>query len=186
VKRADLRTMSVLVLPGWRGSEPGYWQSHWEALYGYRRLEQNDWLWPRRGDWMARLDEAVQESGPRQALVAEGLGCQLVVAWAARSSWTSRVIAALLVAPTDSERLDMPPNLHTWRPVERRRLPFASLVVASPNDPHCEPSRSAGFASAWGSRVANLLAPKPSDNGSGIGAWPEGHALFLGLIATVR
>ena len=49
----------VLLLPGWQNSGPSHWQSLWEHLYGFTRVEQDDWLWPRRGDWMARLDEVV-------------------------------------------------------------------------------------------------------------------------------
>jgi predicted alpha/beta hydrolase family esterase len=40
----------VLTLPGWLGSDASHWQSRWERLHGYRRVEQSDWVWPRRGD----------------------------------------------------------------------------------------------------------------------------------------
>ncbi len=49
----------VLLLPGWQNSGPAHWQSRWEVLHGFARLDQDDWLWPRRGDWMARLEEAL-------------------------------------------------------------------------------------------------------------------------------
>ena len=48
---ADTR---LLLLPGLRDSDATHWQSRWEALHGDRRVAQDDWLWPRRGDWMAR------------------------------------------------------------------------------------------------------------------------------------
>ncbi|MBK3018659.1 hypothetical protein FKK32_29435, partial [Klebsiella pneumoniae] len=42
--------------------------------------EQADWQWPRRGDWMARLDEVLQQDARLQTqpavLVAHSLGCQ--------------------------------------------------------------------------------------------------------------
>ena len=47
----------TLLLPGWLDSGPAHWQSRWEALYGWRRVTQSDWVWPKRGDWMARLEE---------------------------------------------------------------------------------------------------------------------------------
>ena len=50
---------TVLILPGWLNSDASHWQSRWESLHGHRRVEQDDWLWPRRGDWMARLDEVL-------------------------------------------------------------------------------------------------------------------------------
>ena len=72
----------VLLLPGWLNSGPGHWQSRWEAVHGWSRVEQDDWQWPRRGDWMARLDEELQASDAPAMLVAHSLGCQLVAAWA--------------------------------------------------------------------------------------------------------
>src|SRR4051812_16587976 len=101
----------VLTLPGWLGSDAAHWQSRWERLHGYRRVEQSDWVWPRRGDWMARLDEVVLESEQPTWLAAHSLGCHLVSAWAAHSRLASRIRGALLVAIPDVEREDMPPQL---------------------------------------------------------------------------
>ena len=53
---------SILTLPGWQNSGPQHWQSRWEALYGYQRVEQHDWRRPLRGDWTARLQEVVVDS----------------------------------------------------------------------------------------------------------------------------
>jgi predicted alpha/beta hydrolase family esterase len=119
----------VLLLPGWLNSNEAHWQSRWQALHGHTRVEQDDWLWPRRGDWMARLDEVLLADAAPTVLAGHSLGCQLVAAWAAHSSLTSRVQAALLVAPPDTERADMPPNLFNWRPIVHQRLPFASTLV---------------------------------------------------------
>ncbi len=49
----------VLLLPGWLDSGPLHWQSRWEALHGYTRVQQHDWQRPLRGDWQARLEEVV-------------------------------------------------------------------------------------------------------------------------------
>ena len=57
--RAALPAIHVLQLPGWQNSGDAHWQSRWEALHGDVRVEQSDWMWPLRGDWMMRLDEAV-------------------------------------------------------------------------------------------------------------------------------
>ena len=48
--------MTVLLLPGWQGSGPDHWQMRWANVHGYSVVEQNDWMRPRRGDWLARLD----------------------------------------------------------------------------------------------------------------------------------
>jgi uncharacterized protein len=172
-----------LLLPGWLDSGPAHWQSRWETLHGCERVQQDDWLWPRRGDWMARLDEVLQASEQRAVLIAHSLGCQLIAAWAAHSRHTARVHAALLVAPPDTEREDTPPNLFNWRPIVRARLPFASMVVVTSDDPFCAPDRAAGMARDWGSTVA-AIGPRGHINGdSGLGDWPEGRALLQSVTA---
>ena len=78
-------TIRVLILPGWQNAGPTHWQSRWQALHGVERVQQADWDWPRRGDWKAQLEEAVWADSCPTALVAPGLGCQLVAAWAAHT-----------------------------------------------------------------------------------------------------
>ena len=54
-----MKPSNVLVLPGWQNSGPQHWQSLWEQRYGYVRVDQHDWDKPRRGDWVARLEEVL-------------------------------------------------------------------------------------------------------------------------------
>ncbi len=171
----------VLLLPGWQDSGPTHWQSRWEALHGYRRVEQDDWLWPRRGDWMARLDEVLLEDETPAVLVAHSLGCHLVTAWAAHTQHAARVRAALLVAPSDPQRADAPPNLYNWRPVVRQRLVFPSLLVASRDDPWCSLVEAAALAADWGSDWCLLGAFGHLNGDSGLGDWDAGHALLKAL-----
>jgi hypothetical protein len=177
--------VTVLLLPGWQNSGTAHWQTRWEQRHGYRRVEQDDWLWPRRGDWMARLDEVVLALPPAEPvwLAAHSLGCQLVAAWAAHSAHTLRVRGALLVAPPDTEREDMPPQLHGWRPIVRERLPFAATVVVSSDDPYAEPDRAAKMAAAWGASLCSLGALGHINGDSDLGDWLEGHRLLEALIA---
>jgi uncharacterized protein len=177
-------TSRVLLLPGWLNSDAGHWQSRWEQIHGYQRVEQNDWVWPKRGDWMTRLDEILLESTTPAMLVAHSLGSQLVAAWAAHSQHTERVRAALLVAPADTERADMPPNLFSWKLIERRRLPLPGHVVASDDDPYCAMPRAAAMATDWGCTLT-AIGPRGHINAdSGLGDWPEGHRLLRRLAGT--
>ena len=173
----------VLLLPGWLNSDAAHWQSRWEAAHGYTRVEQDDWLWPRRGDWMARLDEVLLAGDAPAVLVAHSLGCQLVAAWASHSQHSQRVKAALLVAPPDTERADMPPNIFNWRPIVRTRLPFASELVYSDGDPYCSPTRSLDMAANWGS-TSHCIGARGHINGeSGLADWPAGIALLRALMS---
>ena len=94
---------------------------------------------------------------------------------------TARVAGALLVAPPDTERPDMPPQLHNWKPIRRPRLPFASIAVVSTDDPYGSLERVTEFTQAWGSRVV-VAAPRGHLNGdSGLGDWPGGRVLLNAL-----
>lgn len=172
----------VYLLPGWLDSGPGHWQTLWEQLHGDRRVVQHDWHWPLRGDWVARLEEVLLDDplldGQPAWLAAHSLGCHLVAAWAAFSHHTHRVRGALLVAPPDLEREDMPPQLHGWRPIERRRLPFPATAVISRDDPFGEAGRMRGLMQQWGARVVDAGARGHLNADSGLAAWPQGRALL--------
>lgn len=178
--------LRVLTLPGWLNSGPAHWQSRWEALHGFERVQQADWVWPRRGDWLARLDECLLADPRPVALVAHSLGCQLVAAWAAHSSHTRQVRAALLVAPPDTERADMPPQLAGWRHIVRQPLPFAAQVVYSEDDPFCAPHRAREMAAAWGATTQALGALGHLNAESGLADWPEGVRRLDELLASAR
>lgn len=173
----------VLVLPGWQGSDPGHWQSRWECLHGYQRVEQHDWLHPLRGDWTARLEDAVLDAGGPVVLVAHSLGCILVAWWAAHSVHAHRVHGALLVAPGDVDRADVRAQLPGWAPIAAQRpLPFPTLLVASDNDPWCSLERARTLAAAWGARAVSAGARGHLNAESGLGDWPQGHALLASLL----
>lgn len=178
---------TVLILPGWQGSGPGHWQMRWAAQQGYTVVEQDDWLRPRRGDWLARLDEVVinTPSGISSAnivLVAHSLGCIQVAAWAAVSHHTARVRGALLVAPGDVEQADLREQIPGWAPIVRQRLSFAATLVGSSNDPFCSHDRARGLALDWGAHWVSLGAAGHINADSGLGDWPEGHALLEELM----
>lgn len=172
----------VLILPGWQNSGPAHWQSRWEALHGYQRVDQHDWMSPQRGDWMARLEDVVLATDGPVALVAHSLGCLLVAAWAGHSQNTHRVKAALLVAPGDAEREEMRPVLPGWSPIAMQRLPFTSVLVGSRNDPYCSHPRAQALAGAWGSRFIDLGEAGHINADSGLGDWPQGHAWLQALL----
>lgn len=172
----------VLILPGWQNSGPGHWQSRWQALHGFERVEQADWQHPLRGDWMMRLEEALLADPRPAALVAHSLGCQLVAAWAAHSRHAARVCAALLVAPPDTARADMPPQLSSWRAIVRDRLPFPALVVHSADDPFCAPERAQQMAADWAAQSLALGRAGHINADTGLGDWPAGLALLHALL----
>ncbi len=164
----------VLLLPGWLDSGPDHWQSRWQTLHGFERVQQADWLWPRRGDWMSRLEHP-QLADPRPAvLVAHSLGCHLVAAWTGHSRNVDRVRAALLVAPPDLDRGDLPAQLVNWHPVHRQPLPFPATLVFCDDGPYSSAETSTRLAADW-AVPPRLLGKRGHINAdSGLGDRPEG------------
>ena len=169
----------ILLLPGWQNSGPGHWQSLWEDQFGDLRVEQHDWMLPLRGDWISRLEDVVQQQNGPVLLAAHSLGCHLVAAWAAVSPSTAKVQTALLVAPPDVARADLPPQLHRWTQPVLQALPFPSTLVASTDDPLSTRDAAAQLATHGGATLHNI-GPRGHINAeSGLGDWPQGRALLL-------
>mgnify|MGYP003610357055 CR=1 FL=1 len=167
----------TLIVPGWRGSGPDHWQSHWAtAVPGALRVEQDDWQSPRRRAWVQRLADTIAAAPGEVIVVAHSLGC--IATAHLPPPVLARIGAALLVAPADAERR---PRLADFAPVPRRRLPFASLVVASDDDPYCPPQRSRELAESWGSAYVLLPGAGHINVDSGHRRWTEGLALLAGL-----
>lgn len=179
-----MKSDHVLILPGWQDSGPLHWQSLWQAQHGYLRVQQHDWMRPLRGDWIARLEDVLLSLHEPAALVAHSLGCQLVAAWAAHSRNTGRVRAALLVAPADVESQELRQVLNSWSAPVLQRLPFASTVVSSANDPYCSVERARHFANHWGAQLVEAGALGHLNAESDLGDWPQGQALLHALITS--
>lgn len=178
-------TLPVLLLPGWLNSGEGHWQTLWAQFFGDPWVDQHDWQNPRRGDWMARLDEVVQaHPAPRLLLAAHSLGCHLVAAWAAHSQHTARMAGALLVAPPNPAQDNWPAALRpSWNTPVLQPLPFAATVLHSSNDPFDTAGRAPAFAKAWGAEAVNLGALGHLNAESGLGLWPQGRAWLRKLAA---
>ena len=176
-----IKPSNVLLLPGWQNSGPDHWQSRWERLHGYQRVEQHDWMRPLRGDWSARLEETVADADGPVLLVAHSLGCVLTAWWASHTRHAAKVRGALLVAPGDVERPDIAAMIHGWAPIARQPLPFPALLVGSQNDPYCSYERVQGLGEAWGARFVDYGERGHINAESGLGDWEEGHGWLTQL-----
>jgi uncharacterized protein len=176
--RSDMAQSTVLILPGWQGSGPEHWQMHWVRQHGYTVVEQDNWLRPRRGDWLARLDEVIIDTPGQVVLAAHSLGCIQVAAWAAVSRHTARVAGALLVAPGDVEAPELREQLPGWSPIVRQKLPFASILVGSQNDPFCSADKAQALARDWGAEWVDLGLAGHINADTQLGDWPAGQALL--------
>lgn len=132
----------------------------------------------------AECTDDVAAPARRVLLVAHSLGCHLVAAWAAASRHAHAIHGALLVAPPDVVRDDLPPDLFNWRKPVLQALPFPAICVLSSNDPFGSLDAGRAMAAAWGARCIEA-GPLGHINGdSGLGDWPAGHAMVLDLLGS--
>jgi predicted alpha/beta hydrolase family esterase len=176
--------VSVVIVPGWRNSGPGHWQSLWaERIAGALRVEQEDWLQPHRSPWVASVQEAIEAAPHPVILVAHSLGCITSVHAVEQLGNQQRgsIAGALLVAPADPERRAL---FEDFTPVPANPLPFASIVAASSNDPYCPIRMASAYAKSWGSTFVRVPSAGHINVESGHGEWPLGWAL-LGALASL-
>lgn len=178
-----------LIVPGWQGSADDHWQSHWQrSLPNSARVEQLDWLTPRREDWVAALERQIA-ADPRPAiLIAHSLGCVTVAHWAAQAPVASlrRVQGALLVAPADVQRPNCPEALRNFAPIPRHLLPFPSQLVGSNNDSAASAARAIELAREWGSEAAILSGAGHINVKSGHQRWEQGFAYLFRLQSRIE
>lgn len=174
-------TPTVVIVPGWRNSGPGHWQSLWaERLPDCLRVEQDDWVFPLRRAWVERLSETIEQIPGPVVVVAHSLGC--IATTHLSADVAIRIRGALLVAPADPERRGI---LCDFAPVPYQRLPYRSVLVASSNDPYCPVRLAGAYARAWGSEFVRLNDAGHINVDSGHGEWPLGLALLQSLGADV-
>jgi hypothetical protein len=167
----------IIIVPGWRDSGPGHWQSLWaEQLPGAVRVQQDDWITPSRRAWVASITRTILSQPGPVVIAAHSLGC--IATTHLPSEAAARIQGALLVAPADPERRAV---LADFAPAPYQALPYRSIIVASSNDPYC-PVRTAGaYSRAWGSEFVRLQMAGHINIESGFGAWPLGLALLQSL-----
>jgi len=168
---------SIVIVPGWRDSGPGHWQSLWaERIPGAVRVVQDDWVTPRREAWVRTLEKLVLSCDRPVVIAAHSLGCIATTHLSPEAA--ERIHGALLVAPADPERRAV---LADFAPVPSTRLPYRSVLVASSNDPYCPVRLAGAYARAWGSEFVRMQNAGHINIDSGHGPWPLGMALLQSL-----
>jgi predicted alpha/beta hydrolase family esterase len=166
-----------IIVPGWRDSGPGHWQSLWaERLGNAVRVRQDDWITPSRKAWVASLANTILLQDEPVVVVAHSLGCIATAHLPPEAA--ERIQGALLVAPADPERRAV---LSDFAPVPHQKLPYRSVLVASSNDPFCPVRLAGAYARAWGSEFVRMQDAGHINIESGHGEWPLGIALLQSL-----
>lgn len=171
---------TTIIVPGWRDSGAGHWQTLWaDSIPGARRVVQDNWITPVRCAWVERLTKTILAVPGPVVLAAHSLGC--IATAHLEGEVLDRIHGALLVAPADPERRGV---LADFAPVPYQRLPYRSIVVASTNDPFCPVRLAGAYARAWGSEFVRINDAGHINVESGHGNWPLGLALLRSLLET--
>ena len=171
-------TPTLIIVPGWRDSGPGHWQSLWaESLQGAVRVHQDDWISPVRSAWVRGISNTILSQDGPVVIAAHSLGCIAITHLPTEVA--QRIQGALLVAPADPERRSA---LVDFAPVPYQPLPYRSVLVASSNDPFCSVRTAGAYARAWGSEFVRLQNAGHINIESGFGEWPLGLALLQSLV----
>jgi len=169
------------ILPGLNNSGPRHWQTRWEELYGFIRIQQRDWDTPVCEDWVHTVNEVIAPFPPEKTiLIGHSSSCCAIAHWAGKYRRTIK--GALLVAPSDVEAPSYPPGTRGFTPMPLSPLPFPSLVVASSDDVYVSMERAAYFAGKWGSAFTDIGRKGHINSASGLGDWPEGYELLKELM----
>ena len=172
---------TLVLVPGWRNSGPGHWQSLWaNRLPLTVRVDQpeDDWQRPKRSVWVQAIARTILSQPGPVVVAAHSLGC--IATTHLPSEVARRIQGALLVAPVDPERRGV---LADFAPVPYQPLPYRSVVVASTTDPFCSVRTAGAYARSWGSEVVRLQNAGHINVESGHGEWPLGLALLQSLVA---
>jgi len=169
---------TIIIVPGWKNSDDGHWQSLWaSSIEGAVRVKQDNWTSPTRAAWVDRIAQTILEQAGDVVLVAHSLGC--IATTLLPAEVCHRVQGALLVAPADPERRA---PLVDFSPAPYQPLPYRSVLVASSNDPYCSVRTAGAYARAWGSEFVRLQNAGHVNTESGFGDWPLGLALLQSLV----
>lgn len=166
---------AFIILPGIGDSGGDHWQTLWQAKNrAMRRLQPNSWDHPELTDWISSLDRAVDACATPPVLIAHSLSCLLVSIWQQASD---RLAAgAFLVGVPDPGSPAYPAEAAGFANVPTDRFRFASMILASTNDPYGSVAYARSRAVQWGSELITLGALGHINGASGIGDWPEGKS----------
>lgn len=179
------RTPLCLTLPGLDGSGPDHWQTLWEQRRpNVERVDLGCSSRPSRNLWLARLDQRIAQARGPVVLVAHSLACHLVAWWAALAGAGANrsVVGAMLVAPPDLDRVSLDPRIAAFAPSPRRVLPFPTVVIASQDDPWCDPAHAREMAGNWLASFSEAGAVGHINGQSGLGDWQAGQRVLDHLL----
>lgn len=177
----------LLIIPGLGDSGEKHWQSFWlQKFPNSTKVIQDNWDEPQLNEWLARLDENIQQINEPTVLVAHSLAVSLVMHWVSKNNNPS-IIGALLVAPADVNSPEHTPEfLRHFSPIPTQPVSFPTVVVGTENDTYISLERAKELAAYWGSDFINIGFKGHINSDSNLGYWEEGQTFLQQLIEKIK
>lgn len=182
----------ILIVPGYKGSPAGHWQTWLEGHYpNSDRLKSVNVNQPILSTWSEEIERYLVQQNEPVTLVAHSFGCLAAAHVIAKHK--RQVNAALLVAPASPHRFTEQGHIthYPTSPSISDSLPSSplgvtGLIMASQNDPWLAYPDAHELAVRWGVRFHNAGYVGHINIESGHGPYPKIKSLLDNLIATTE
>jgi uncharacterized protein len=180
-----MNALRIMTVPGLHGSGPSHWQTIWEGIYWFSRIEQDNWDNPVFSQWTESLQKSLKVDADTTdvVLVAHSLGCHLVVK---SFPLIKNVIKGVfLVAPPDLDSRIIENDLTSFSLPALYKLNVPGYLVYSEDDPYASAAYSDMYGQALGLDRINIGKRGHINSDSSLGDWDEGVTILKQLLKNV-
>ncbi|PJZ53771.1 RBBP9/YdeN family alpha/beta hydrolase [Leptospira adleri] len=177
--------MRTFLIPGISNSGPEHWQTQWENLHGFIRIQQENWENPRYSVWEESLVRQIEktEGSENSILIGHSLGCLLIAKSLDRIS--DRIRGVFLVAPPDPKSPVFPKGLEEFAEFPQKSLGTKGLLLFSENDPYASVPFSEKLGRLWNLETICVGELGHINSQSDLGSWENGFQIFSDWIQSL-
>lgn len=176
----------ILVIPGYKGSPNGHWQTWLQTQYpNTERIKEIDHHKPILSQWSAQIQQYLEQQTLPIIIIAHSFGCLAALDAIVRKQLQSKVSGVLFVAPASpyrftsyGHRADFPNERSIVETLTIRALGVLGTMVVSRNDPWMNYDHACSLASDLGLLTYDAGYVGHINIESGHGPWPEVKALI--------
>lgn len=183
INNAIFQNNTIITIPGLYGSGPGHWQTVWETLYGFTRIEQHDWENPTFSEWNKSLLKQI-ENKHEVIIVAHSLGCHLLLK--SFHQLQNIMKGIFLVAPPDPDCIVTKKDISDFTIKEPFKVNVPGVLVYSENDPYASAAYSEEYGRKFGLSLVNVGRCGHINTDSHLEDWDEGAKILSKLVEQIN
>jgi predicted alpha/beta hydrolase family esterase len=176
--------VKIFTIPGLYGSGKQHWQTRWEDLYGYTRINQNEWNDPLYDQWHENLFKVLRTNGSESVvLIAHSLGCHLVAkSYPIIKKWTRGIF---FVAPPNLDSEALRKDLSSFKSAKSEGFECVAWLIYSEDDPFASVPYSKSMGDTLRMKTFTVGKRGHINSDSNIGNWDEGSLLFNQMLKMI-